>query len=275
MVNKPKKPYIHYIQDGLLRSNSNRLVTKSKKGFFNIILVWGATRSGKTTIAAQCAKHIANNLGVPFNEDHIFFDTQELVEEAKKGKQHYVYQLDEAAFELMGEDWHLKAHKNLIKLMFTAAKFNQTFFILIPKLEKLRETIVSDEHTRGLYTYYNQRTFERGFFRGYSNTKVMRIYDNLRNKRYDKAKNVRPNFKGRFSQRFEDFIDNDKYQAKKDIAINKIGKEEKKDSKVELLLLKLINYSKSRGISIKDMNKGIGVNKNWITDFKERVEKFD
>ena len=252
----------HYISCGYLRNNVNRLSLKVKKGFFNIIIVFGATRTGKTTIAAQICKYMSLDVGVSFNVNDIFFDTADLVKEAQKGIKNKIYQLDEAAFDLMGEDWHKKAQKDLIKLTMTAAKYNQTFVILIPRLERLRETLISDEHTVGIGTYYNKRTFVRGYYSLYDKRTLLSLYDTLKNKKYYKMKMIRPPIRGRFTKRMADFINMKKYNEMKDAAIKKIGESEnkdKKDGKKEWIL-----NAVRLGLKRSDIAKSFGVTSNYI-----------
>lgn len=224
-MGRPKK---HIVSDGYLRKNVKELVLRSKQGFPNIIIVFGATRSGKTTIAAQCAKEMATQLGVKFDVDNIFFDSELCLKEAKKGHRNAIYHIDEAAFDLMGEDWKNKSDTqiNFLKLIMTAAMYAQTYFLCIPKLEKLREPIVTDDHVKGLETYYNHNNYEKGFFRGYDRHHLLYRYTMLRSKRYKEAAQTIPNFKGRFSANL-DFLDLERYLYMKKEAIDRIGENSK------------------------------------------------
>lgn len=253
--------YKHYVGSIKLRNNLDRLGLKIKKGFFNIIIVFGATRTGKTTLAAQMGKHLSKDIGVSFDVNDIFFDTAKLVEEAQKGIKNKIYQLDEAAFDLMGEDWHKKSQKDLIKLTMTAAKYNQTFMILIPRLERLRETLISDEHTVGIGTYYNKKTFERGYYSMHSKQTLLTLYDALKMKKYWKLKNIRAPVTGRFSARMKDFIDMKIYDDMKDQAIRQIG-ETKKNNKGERKdwIINAIN----QGIKKQDIAKMFGLSHSYI-----------
>lgn len=206
---------------GYLRSNLLRLINRVNKGFPNLLLIWGATRSGKTTIAVQCATFLSQELNVPFNVNHVFFNVNELNLQVKKGVDKSIYLLDEAAFDLMGEDWHKGAQKELQKLIMTAAMYKQTLIIVIPYIEKLRYFLIKEDHARGIRTYINKSTLQRGFYMGYSHDKLQYVYNALLTKRYDKFRTFINKFKGRFNKQM-DYIDEEKYLAKKKDAINKI-----------------------------------------------------
>ncbi len=234
--------YKFWISDLLLRRSLDRLVFKIQKGFFNIIIVWGPTRTGKSTLGAQMGKHMSEALGKPFDERNMFWDTEKLVEEAMKGKRDMVYMLDEAAFDMMGEDWQKQSHKDFIKIIFTAAKYHQTFIICIPVLEKLREAIVTDNHTVGLEVYYNEKTFQRGFFKIYKKSSLSRYYKALKKGKYINFKYIKT-MRGTFSARFDDFINRDHYEEMKDNAIKALGKKDKnKGTDKKQIIRKLLSF---------------------------------
>jgi hypothetical protein len=222
-----------------LRNNLDRLVTKIKKNFFNIIIIFGATRTGKSTIATQIGYYMSHHLGNTFtSQSNIFFNVDELVEEGKKGVKNAVYQLDEAAFDLKGTDWAKSGQKQLLVLFNTAAMYNQTYIIIIPKLEELRSHFISDEHTCGLEVYYNKRTFERGFYKAYTSEQLMYKYMMLKNLQYQRAMRSVFSFHGRFNK-YMDFVDEEEYVRKKIDAINKIGEAQSDDkTKIKLQALR-------------------------------------
>lgn len=219
---------VKLIQDEIYKSNLDTIIDRSKKGLPTLIIVFGPTRSGKTTIVAQSAKYIADGLGVEYTvENNIFFDAEHLLNESKNKKYHQVWHIDEAAFSLMGEDWQNKIQKDLIKLQMTAAKYAWVTFIIIPFLEKLRDTFVRDEHTRGIETYFGKNN-QKGYFMILDQYKIMYKHFLLKGKKFSEAKRVVPSHRGRFNSNMG-FLDIDAYERKKDDAISKIGNEEKKD----------------------------------------------
>ena len=174
--------------------------------------------------------------------------------------------LDEGAFDLMGEDWSNKFQKQLIKLFMVGAKYNQTFFILIPNLEKLREFFITNEHTRAIQTYYNKKTFERGFFNAYSGNSLYKLYNTLRTKQFWKIKDCRPDFTGRFNKKMS-YIDERKYQTKKDNAIKSLGKQEKESNELTVLKTVLKYIKKEYKIPLSKISQGMGKNVTFLSKY--------
>jgi len=261
---------VKLIQSETLKSNLDRLVNKINHGFFNNLIIFGPTRSGKSTLAVQIGCYLSQKIGVSFSNDDIFFDAGKMIKVAQIGKNRKVYVLDEAAFDLMGEDWQNKFQKMLIKIFMVAAKYNQTFILLIPKLEKLREFFISDEHTRAIQVYYNKKTLERGFFKAFSGQNLNLLYDALRNKRYWKLKDIRPDFNGRFNKRIN-YIDIDRYNKEKDDAIKNLGNKEKQD-KYKIILVKLAMILKNEyKIPYKKISRQIGKNANYFSQITKET----
>lgn len=223
---------INIITCSVLRNNVERLVKKIEKGFFNIILIFGPTRTGKSTIGEQIGYYMSQKLGTEFTaKNNIFFDASELMNEAKKGVKNAVYQLDEAAFDLKGTDWAKGAQKQLLVLFNTAAMYNQTFIIIIPKLSEMRSHFVNDAHTQGIEVSYSKKTFERGFYKAYTSRQLMQKYI-LEKNNHKAAEFCSFSFRGRFNKNV-DFIDQEEYTRKKIAAIDHIGVEDEKADKNE------------------------------------------
>lgn len=253
--------------DGVLKTSMSHLVRKIEKGFFNIVLVWGGTRTGKSTLTFKCADAVARSVGVPFNDKYIFFDANELEKECSKGKKKQVYVLDEAAFDLTGEDWSKDAQKKLKTFFSVAAKYNQTFFLIIPHIEELRKYFVINEHTRGMEVKYNRRTLERGFVTLYSRSALRTIYYLRKMNHYGKAEMVF-GFKDRFSKKMPASIDIDAYEKRKDEAIqNQQAEDDNKDTKIAMIWRCL-----DEGLKPKQIAKIVNTSLDYIYRAKSQMK---
>ena len=206
-----------------LMKNIYKLCEKIEKGFFNIVLVFGPTRAGKSTLTMQMAQEMAHKLKVPFDVDNIHFDAELLMKDMQKGVRRGVFQLDEAAFNAKGIDWQNEVQKNLIKYVDTAAKYNQTLFILIPYIEELKYRFIRDEHTRLCEVSFNRNTLERGMAKLYTYFDGLMLYDLLKKKQFYKAHKI--SYKQVKFTSETGSIDMIEYERKKDEAIQNIGKE--------------------------------------------------
>ena len=260
------RPLQHIVQDGILRDNLINIADRAKQGLPNLIIVFGPTRSGKTTFTAQCCKFLADLLKTKYDNKNIFFDTGALFDEAIKGKKRYVYHMDEAAFSLMGEDWQNEAQKNLLKLTMTAAKNAQTIWLIIPNLEKLRDAFIRDEHTRGVEMYFGPN-YTKGYFKLYDQRSLLYKHELLKSKRYSEANQVRPFHRGRFSGNM-DFIDLELYEKAKDEAIKGIGQNETSNLWKARLGTTVNFVYRVYGVPIKDLANNMSMMPNKVSELQ-------
>jgi len=230
------------IQDDILKRNVMKLCEKIENNFFNLVIIYGATRAGKSTLSMQMCQDMAEKLGVPFTVDNIFFGASELLDEMKKGKRKHIYQLDEAAFNLKGADWADEVQKDLIKFIDTAAKYNQTLVIIIPYIEELKYRFIRDIHTKTMEVTFNPFTYERGYVKLYNHNHALKKYNLLKYKQFFQAGYIK-NTPARFTAETGN-IDMAEYDRKKDAAIQALGeKEEKGKARMgDIFAGKLINF---------------------------------
>lgn len=262
-----------YIYKGIMQKNADVMADRVKiGGLFNIIVIFGPTRSGKSTLAFQIAKHISEKLGVPFTVDNIHFDAEEYIK-FLTGKKFYVGVLDEAAFDMKGEDWYNKASKKLRKYINTAAKFNQTLIICIPKLGSIHSDFVTDFHSRGIRTHisYKQKpdgtnVWTRGVAKGYVGEKFFKQWEH--EKKFKKQENelwVYEKTIGpfQFSKNIS-FIDEAAYQKKKEKAIESLDEDyDKNDDRLKVA--KLAKFLKEeKNLPYREIASILDVHENTI-----------
>jgi hypothetical protein len=264
----------HYLYDNYLRENAKALAWRSLAGMPNIILIFGPTRWGKSTLAFCLAKEISEVCKVPFTVDNIDFDAEILVSEASNGKKHHVYVLDEGAFQLKGEDWQNKASKILRKFFNTAAMYNQTFIICIPFIGELHKAFIKDEHACGfrVHAKLNRKAdkpedmYKKGFVKAYKKYLYAQWKgekDNVHHSTLWKYASDVPICK--FPKDIS-FIDEDKYQEKKKAAIKKLADDESASDKSHQrkagLLAKYVH--KEQKLSYQKIGEIIGSHENTV-----------
>lgn len=231
---------------GIVYENVITLAKRVNDGLFNIILIFGPTRSGKSTLAFQIAKTISDKVGVPFSVDNVHFSAAELVAWLD-GKKKAVGILDEGAFEMKAEDWHNAASKNLRKYIDTAAKHNQTIIVNIPKIKELHSSLISNYHSRGFRTQiiikHNKKTGEMtwrpGNCKGYKGKKLFNQWEFEKKLNWDEDTMYKlPCTIGPYSYGKDiSFIDEAAYQKKKDEAIAKLQLDDKDENKTNAVKL--------------------------------------
>src|SRR6056297_872642 len=146
----------------VLKSNLDNRIKSAKRGVPTTFVVFGPQRSGKSTLAIQSAAYCAQKLGKEFTVDNIFFDVDSFLEKSV-GVKNGVFVIDEAAFDLMGVDWHKQGAKKLLKYLLTGAKYGQMVFFLIPRLEKMTRNVIDDHHSKGMEIFLSRDGSKRSF----------------------------------------------------------------------------------------------------------------
>lgn len=224
----------------LLLPNVDARVKRIQSGMFNIIIMFGATRSGKSTFSRQLAQYMSKQLGAPFSlQQNVTFEADKLAQMANdSNKKNWCFILDEASNDLLSSDRANKFQLMLIKFYNIAAKYNQTHFILLPNVQQLKKDFLSDFHSCGFETVikYNRKTqlYERGHGRAYNRVDMAKLYDNWkRNKLNDAMTSVHYGFSFSFSKEEPYWNDADEaeYQGMKDAFIENLGKKVYKGKK--------------------------------------------
>lgn len=221
----------------------DKRIERIRAGLFAVYIMLGDTRTGKSTLSRKMAWYTANALGVPMSvQDNIHFFADDLLK-ALPGKNRGVFILDEASNDLLASDRSNKFQIQLIKYVNTAAKYNQTLFILLPNLGQLKKDFLLSSHVFGFKTrvLYNssgetpEKRWVRGFAWAYSHYDLLTLYDLYRQYRYKQYMMFAG--ESQISCHFtpeEPYLtqeDYDLYESKKDAAIAKMA--EKKNRKKE------------------------------------------
>lgn len=228
----------------MLRKNIDIRVSRvvNSPQLFNIIIYFGATRSGKSTLARQIAAYMCKKQGIPIIwKDIIHFKSEDLFKVAhdpSKEQHHFI--LDEASFELMSEESNKKFQLMLMKFYNTAAKFHQTHHLIMPRLFQFKKDFLLDEHVCGFETYlkYNRKTqrYVIGYGQAYDRIDLVTCYELWKQRQWRQAINYDSNG---FDFRFNDInplfsaADLAEYELKKDKAIASLHDDPKPKKKEE------------------------------------------
>jgi len=243
----------------VLKSNLDNRIKSAKRGVPTTFVVFGPQRSGKSTLAIQSAAYCAQKLGKEFTVDNIFFDVDSFLEKSV-GVKNGVFVIDEAAFDLMGVDWHKQGAKKLLKYLLTGAKYGQMVFFLIPRLEKMTRNVIDDHHSKGMEIFLSRDGSKRSFT--LYNNDLMRIkYKLLKDYNLHGAMKITKVRKDWTFKPDLDFIDVEEYDRKKDEAIKKItnSEEESPENKKLIVVQNRLTDLRQRVMSMKDKLADEGV----------------
>ena len=233
------------------------------------IAVDGDEGCGKSNLAIGAAYYMAWQLGKKLTVDNIFFDINKLMNFAATARKE-VLVFDEAALGVMSSDFQNQAQKKLIKMLITSRKNGNIFFFVMPEFFGMNK-YVAYHRTIGLLHAYSPDGISRGSFTWHGKSKKNATY--LKCKKGEKTyKNY--NYVGSFPQGYENLIDYEAYERKKDKAILSIcdGTEKVDHNLQKLEDLKYL-ISNCPLCSQKDMATYLGVTDRTLRRWKTKNSK--
>ena len=239
-----------------------------------VLICEGAEGEGKTTLSIAIAYYVAEQTGRVFDVDRVFFDVEKMIAHAQSNdKQILIW--DEPALQALSTDWASSAVKNLTRLLMMARKKQHFIIINMTKFYKFNEYVVVDR-PMGLIHVYSRKNIQSGRFM-YIRKKCLeplwRDYRFRKVRSYKKyaSKKIRGTFPDILNPKYKNNVlkifNNKEYEKKKDEAISMIGKETKRERKVEwridslmVLKKKLPNrtqkeYAEILGVSDKTISR--------------------
>lgn len=243
-------------ESGINQTHRNNLDLRVKRvanqpQLFNIIIYFGATRSGKSTLARQNVAYMSHKQGLTVDWSKVIhFSAEDLFKVAHNPKMeqaHFI--LDEASFQLMSEDSSRKFQLMLMKFYNTAAKYHQTHHLIMPRLFQFKKDFLLDEHVCGFETYllYNRmkKAYTIGHAQAYDRIDLVTCYDLWKQRQWRQAISYDSNgYSFRFNDENPYFESEDLalYEKKKDKAIASLEsdvapKEKKKAPEDDLFIV--------------------------------------
>lgn len=201
--------------DGYLKSNLDALKNNVKKDYDAFVLIVGREGFGKTTLAFQ----IATYCDPKFNLDRVCFTAEQFLTAVQNAERYEAIVFDETMGYLSSRNGMSKFNKVLIKIMSEMRSKNLFVFLNIPNFFMI-DWYVSQHRTTGLIYIY-----KRSFFGSYDYPTKKKLY--MQGKKHH-SYSIPPNFRGRFIKYFP--LDKEKYEEKKQIAIDSWTSETKLES---------------------------------------------
>jgi hypothetical protein len=154
----------------------------------------GMTRTGKSTIACQCAQYEDPTFSDNWRE-RVIFDGKKLKEIAYKIGKNKAIVYDEAREGLDSKKQMEKYTKNLLDFFSQCGNLNQMIHIVLPEFFELPKTIAI---TQSIYLIncYARNGFERGYFDFFNRKDKKYLY--VKGTKFLDYTSQRPTFKGTF-----------------------------------------------------------------------------
>jgi energy-coupling factor transporter ATP-binding protein EcfA2 len=227
---QPNENHDYYL-DGYLKANTDAMIRDvTKKNYDGFVLIVGREGFGKSTLAMQLAMYVDPT----FNLNRVVFTAEQFLEEVEIAEKYQAIVFDETMGYLSSRGAMSKFNKTLIKVMSEMRSKNLFVFLCIPNFFMM-DWYVAQHRTTGLL-YVRKR----GVFSSYDYPTKKKLY--REGKRYH-SYHIPPNFFGKFVKYFP--LDIEKYEAKKQDAINQWVENKKFESKWkeqrDILINKIVN----------------------------------
>lgn len=214
---------ISFALDGYLKGVLDEVKHSVTKDMDLIILVDGPERSGKSTLAQQCAAYCDPT----FNLARICFTPDEFrksIMDATPG-QAIVY--DEAYTGLNSRGTMSVINRALVSMLAEIGQKNLIIFVVMPTFFDL-DKYVAIWRSKILLHIYTGEKFQRGFFAAYNESTKKFLYIEGK-KFYEYKGRVKPNFFGRFSAQYT--VDEQAYRQKKRDSLSGRAKQQEEAAK--------------------------------------------
>jgi len=175
----------------------------------------GMTRTGKTTIATQCAQILDPTFAKNWKE-RMIFDGRKLKETAYKIGKNKSLVYDEAREGLDSKKQMEKYTKTLLDFFSQCGNLNQMVHIVLPEYFELPKTIAITQSIF-LINCYARNGFDRGYFDFFNRKDKKFLY--IKGTKFLDYMSQRPSFKGTFNNYMP--FNREEYETLKNISLRK------------------------------------------------------
>lgn len=270
-----------YYLDPKLKEKLDLMIKRMEVGKDNLLLIDGDEGDGKTNMSFGVGYYVAHTCNRPFSLKNVFFNLDDLIEFAIHTSEQVII-WDEGALGGLASEWWNKNQKKFIKLLMIARKRKHFWIVNIPKFFKMNEYFVIDRSV-GLIHVYMRGGTEHGRFVYFNQIQKEKLWEDWKRTRIRSYKKWW-NFHGTFvlfldskGDRFEEIINDDEYNKKKDEAIMSIDKDslDKKERKLTDMRENMIIKLKKRNPNIKrkELAEILGIPENTLKSLLQQINK--
>jgi DNA-binding XRE family transcriptional regulator len=276
---KPYKEFPYKIDPKLERKLLKLLGTLEKKDIW--ILVDGDEGSGKSNTACYLLYWFHCMTGRDFSLDRFYFDSDEMLDWVKLNSNGLI-NWDEAILGGMSSEWFTKSQTNLLKFAMTGRKKHHIFILCVPRFNKLKEDLRKDRIHALIHMDLGKYQDDYGHFiyltkRGIK--AINRVWEKNKVKPYRKIALKYGGFCSNIDipYVFNQLVDEEEYEKKKDKAIESIGEKKIDKYKIQLndLQSRILEIQKHFDLSRKELADMLGINERTMYKWKKNDKKED
>lgn len=262
-----------FYMDGKMKENLDYELKRVDKNWDSVILYDGEEGAAKTTVACANAYYMAKQRDTEFNEDkennnEIIYSIKEFEELLKISPPYTNLVWDEFVLAGMSLDALRAVQITLIKRMALMRKKRLVVHLIVPTMFMLSKYFAIFR-PRCLIHVYSPDNLTRGSLKYYSKPSKRLLY--IKGIKYWDYKVCRPDFAGAFTNTYGLFFDKEKYEAKKDAAMEKIDTSVKQTRFGKRMYVTITNLQKL-GNSQRDIAKICGF--SAVSTVNEYLERY-
>lgn len=213
-----------YFMNQFIKENLDYELKRVQKNWDCVLLYDGEEGSAKTTLACSNARYMANEMGVPFNDDkeknnHIIYTADEFDELLKTAPPGTNIVWDEFVLSGMSAEALSKIQVTLVKKMTMMRKKRLIVHLIIPYIFMLSKYFAI-ARPRCLFHVYSPDNMTRGSVSYYSKPNKRMLF--MKGQKFWDYRAWKPDFVGSFTDTFGFFFDKEKYDDKKDKAMESV-----------------------------------------------------
>jgi len=242
-----------------LKEQLDVVANMKEKGWDGIILIDGRRRSGKSTLAFQCAYYLDPNLSIK----SFVAGLEEAPDKIERAKDESALVFDETSLVFGSKDAMSKGSKQLHKIIDVIGQKRLTLIFCMPSFTSISRQIVVDHSLFLIRVGVNKKTLARGKFKVYKNKRMKQLYDvTKKDPRF--AKKVKHSFNGKF----EDFhlpFEEEYFKLKNESMHEAINPQHNSIKPLNISEMKtnmMMNFRENcPEVTIEILSKGFGISK--------------
>ena len=254
--------------NGYLTSALDTLIHNVSKDWDFIIIITGdrMVRIGKSVLAQAIAAYLAWRLKTEWGLDHIFFDSEAMIDAAQRFPKNSVLVYDEARESLAISKTYMRVQQDIIDFFTECGQLNHIFILVLPDFFELKEPVAVGRSELLINVYrkevdtmidmYNDGKkipvvrYDRGQFEFFNRKTKAKLYDISKSTGRKTYGLVEAGFLGDFGDFYT--VDKAEYIKKKAESLSRFRERQaEKRSKTDIIRDKLVMRMLSMGLTHK------------------------
>jgi len=250
-----------------------------------VLNIEGKEGEGKSTLSVAIGYYVAEKTKREFSSKNMYFDADKLLKDAQETKEQ-IFIWDEPALSALSRDHHKRVLKDLTRLLLMARKKRHFFIFNLARFTNFNKFLVF-QRPLGMIHVYSRNDIIPGRF-CYIPQKYLEalwrdwVYKKRRNYQKYSLNKIRGSFPPVLEPTYKNNVlsefDINDYETRKDKAILRVGKDDKKKinkwkKKYDNLKYQIGTIHKRTNVKQKDIVKGLDCTKRTLQNWGKKARE--